>query len=76
MEKESASANPIEQEVYQLMISAQQGDKKSMEKIINYFISDIKYFAKWTGMNKDDAIQSIIADFIEFIKRTDFDGIL
>lgn len=50
-----------------LIILAKSGDKSAMTEIINLYHEEIQNSSKYIKMNKEDAFQSIVADFIELL---------
>ena len=51
---------------------AKQGDKTSLKKVIDCLMPDIEKSAHWIWLPKEDAIQAIIVELIDFIKNTHF----
>lgn len=50
-----------------LITLAKNGDKPAMTEIINLYHEEIQNSSKYIKMNKEDAFQSIVADFIELL---------
>ena len=46
---------------------AKQGDKASMDEILNFFTSDIEYLSKYIMLPKEDAIQSLKIELINIV---------
>jgi hypothetical protein len=46
---------------------ARQGDKASMDKILNFFTNDIEYLSKYIMLPKEDAIQSLKIELINIV---------
>lgn len=68
MEKERIgfiTANP--DRFTQIVRQAQQGDKGSMNEIINLFSDDIEFLAKYIMLPREDAIQSLKVELINIV---------
>lgn len=68
MEKEgieSVATSPYR--FIQIVKQAQQGDKISMNEIINLFSDDIEYLSKYIMLPREDAIQSLRIELINII---------
>ncbi len=68
MEKERIgiiTANP--DRFLQIVRQAQQGDKVSMNEIINLFSDDIEFLAKYIMLPREDAIQSLKVELINIV---------
>jgi len=46
---------------------AQQGDKMSMNEIINLFNDDIEYLSRYIMLPREDAIQSLKVELINIV---------
>ncbi|HEX2928050.1 MAG TPA: helix-turn-helix domain-containing protein [Ruminiclostridium sp.] len=46
---------------------AQQGDKESMDKILDFFTTDIEYLSKYIMLPREDAIQMLKIELISII---------
>lgn len=46
---------------------AKQGDKDSMDEILNLFAYDIEYLSKYIMLPREDAIQSLKTELISII---------
>lgn len=46
---------------------AQQGDKDSMDEIIDFFTADIEYLSKYIMLPKEDAIQMLKIELMSII---------
>ncbi|EMS70178.1 hypothetical protein CTER_4089 [Ruminiclostridium cellobioparum subsp. termitidis CT1112] len=46
---------------------AQQGDKVSMNEIINLFSDDIEYLSRYIMLPREDAIQSLRVELINIV---------
>jgi hypothetical protein len=46
---------------------AKQGDKNSMDEILNLFAYDIEYLSKYIMLPREDAIQSLKTELISII---------
>ena len=51
----------------QIVRQAQQGDKVSMNEIINLFSDDIEFLAKYIMLPREDAIQSLKVELINIV---------
>lgn len=73
METRYVEAVILNDELAKLIASAKSGDKAAMTKIIDLYREDIQNSSKYIKMNKEDAFQSIITDFIELLTKDDKD---
>ncbi|MDP4181492.1 MAG: helix-turn-helix domain-containing protein [Bacillota bacterium] len=46
---------------------AKDGDKKSMEDVLNYFSDDINYLSRFIMLPKEDAIQELKLELLNII---------
>ena len=70
MEKERAGINtPKPGEFTETVRKAQNGDKESMDEILNLFNNEIEYLSKYIMMPKEDAIQSLKTELISIIQE-------
>ncbi len=51
----------------QIVKKAQQGDKMSMNEIINLFNDDIEYLSRYIMLPREDAIQSLKVELINIV---------
>ncbi|WP_313561487.1 helix-turn-helix domain-containing protein [Ruminiclostridium cellobioparum] len=51
----------------QIVRQAQQGDKVSMNEIINLFSDDIEYLSRYIMLPREDAIQSLRVELINIV---------
>ncbi len=51
----------------QIVRQAQQGDKVSMNEIINLFSEDIEYLSRYIMLPREDAIQSLRVELINIV---------
>lgn len=51
----------------QVVKKAQQGDKVSMNEILNFFTNDIEYLSKYIMLPREDAIQSLKIELINIV---------
>ncbi|MFJ3387810.1 helix-turn-helix domain-containing protein [Lysinibacillus sp. NPDC086135] len=73
METKYVEAVISNDELAKLIAMAKSGDKAAMTNIINLYREDIQNSSKYIKMNKEDAFQSIITDFIELLTKDDKD---
>lgn len=73
METRYVEAVILNDELAKLIASAKSGDKAAMTKMIDLYREDIQNSSKYIKMNKEDAFQSIITDFIELLTKDDKD---
>ncbi|MDU0205846.1 MULTISPECIES: helix-turn-helix domain-containing protein [Paenibacillus] len=67
MEKERIGDHEKARVLEDLLQKAQGGDKGSIEIILQYFEEEIIYLAKFIKMPKEDAIQTLKLELIEYI---------
>jgi hypothetical protein len=67
MEKEKLGENEATAILEDILQKAQAGDKRSIEIILLYFDDDINNLAKYIKMPKDDAVQTLKLELIEYI---------
>jgi hypothetical protein len=51
----------------QMVKKAREGDKESMDKILDYFTDDIEYLSKYIMLPREDAIQSLKIELINIV---------
>lgn len=73
METKYVEAVISNDELAKLIAMAKSGDKVAMTNIIDLYREDIQNSSKYIKMNKEDAFQSIITDFIELLTKDDKD---
>lgn len=73
METRYVEAVILNDELAKLIASVKSGDKAAMTKMIDLYREDIQNSSKYIKMNKEDAFQSIITDFIELLTKDDKD---
>lgn len=73
METKYVEAVISNDELAKLIAMAKSGDKAAMTNIIDLYREDIQNSSKYIKMNKEDAFQSIITDFIELLTKDDKD---
>ncbi len=71
MEKENAESIISDAEFIKLLQLARGGDQEAMSGILHLFKEDIQKTSRYIRMSREDAVQSIVADFIEDLKRDD-----
>lgn len=49
------------------VMMAKQGDKDSMNQIINFFTDDIEYLSRYIKLPKEDAIQSLKMELVNIV---------
>jgi len=54
-------------EFIQTVKMAKQGDKNSMNEILNIFTGDIEYLSKYIMLPREDAIQSLKTELINIV---------
>ncbi|WP_238533459.1 helix-turn-helix domain-containing protein [Paenibacillus terrae] len=70
MEKEGASRFMSDDEFMKLVALVQtKSDVEAMNAIFQYFDQDIKRLSKFIRMQKEDAIQSMKTELLEFIMK-------
>lgn len=72
MEKKKSTIPCTDNELHAMLVKAKKGDSLSLQQLIDCFMPDIMQLVFWTGMPKEDAMQSIIVEFISFIKNASF----
>jgi hypothetical protein len=70
MEKENAEAVISDIDFKELLQLAKKGHPDAMYKIIQFYNDDINKICEYITMPREDAIQSIITDFLEELKNT------
>ncbi len=71
MEKENAASIISDAEFIKLLKLARNGDQEAMSSILHLFEEDIQKTSRYIRMSREDAVQSIVTDFIEDLKRDD-----
>ncbi|MBE0340783.1 hypothetical protein E4V51_05700 [Paenibacillus sp. 28ISP30-2] len=71
MEKENAESIISDAEFIKLLQLARGGDQEAMSSILHLFKEDIQKTSRYIRMSREDAVQSIVTDFIEDLKRDD-----
>lgn len=71
MEKENAESIISDAEFIKLLKLARNGDQEAMSSILHLFEEDIQKTSRYIRMSREDAVQSIVTDFIEDLKRDD-----
>ncbi|TKH46707.1 hypothetical protein C1I60_00735 [Paenibacillus terrae] len=71
MEKENAESIISDAEFIKLLKLARGGDQEAMSSILHLFEEDIQKTSRYIRMSREDAVQSIVTDFIEDLKRDD-----
>lgn len=69
MEKENAERVISDAEFVQLLKLVQSGDQESMYRILQLFEEDIQKTSRYIRMSREDAVQSIVTDFIEELRQ-------
>ncbi len=68
MEKEGIGIITEESNGFLEMVKkAQQGDKESMNKILDYFTADIEYLSRYIMLPREDAIQTLKTELMSII---------
>ncbi|GAF08784.1 helix-turn-helix domain-containing protein [Paenibacillus pini] len=60
-----------DQEFAKLIQLAKNGDNDALCEIINIFEEDIFHVSRFIRMSKEDAVQSIVVNLIEELRRED-----
>ncbi|WP_416145670.1 helix-turn-helix domain-containing protein [Paenibacillus polymyxa] len=69
MEKENAQRVISDAEFVQLLELVQSGDQEAMYRILQLFEEDIQKTSRYIRMSREDAVQSIVTDFIEELRQ-------
>ncbi len=69
MEKENAQGIISDAEFIQLLKLARSGDQEAMCRILHLFEEDIRKTSRYIRMSREDAVQSIVTDFIEELRQ-------
>ncbi|ASR46150.1 hypothetical protein B4V02_05315 [Paenibacillus kribbensis] len=69
MEKENAQGTISDAEFIQLLNLARSGDQEAMFRILQLFEEDIQKTSRYIRMSREDAVQSIMTDFIEELRQ-------
>ncbi|MDQ0049705.1 putative protein tyrosine phosphatase [Paenibacillus polymyxa] len=69
MEKENAERVISDAEFIQLLKLVRSGDQEAMCRILHLFEEDIQKTSRYIRMSREDAIQSIVTDFIEELRQ-------
>ncbi|MMZ54106.1 hypothetical protein D1872_159210 [compost metagenome] len=69
MEKENAQRVISDAEFVQLLKLVQSGDQEAMYRILQLFEEDIQKTSRYIRMSREDAVQSIVTDFIEELRQ-------
>ncbi|KAF6572968.1 MULTISPECIES: helix-turn-helix domain-containing protein [Paenibacillus] len=69
MEKENAERVISDAEFVQLLKLVQSGDQEAMYRILQLFEEDIQKTSRYIRMSREDAVQSIVTDFIEELRQ-------
>ncbi|WP_068500372.1 helix-turn-helix domain-containing protein [Paenibacillus kribbensis] len=69
MEKENAQGIISDAEFIQLLKLTRSGDQEAMFRILQLFEEDIQKTSRYIRMSREDAVQSIVTDFIEELRQ-------
>ncbi|WDM21111.1 helix-turn-helix domain-containing protein [Paenibacillus polymyxa] len=69
MEKENAQRVISDAEFIQLLKLVRSGDQEAMYRILQLFEEDIQKTSRYIRMSREDAVQSIVTDFIEELRQ-------
>lgn len=69
MEEESSQQTISDSDFLDLLSKTKQGDSEALLTLIRYFEKDISHLSRFIRLPKEDAIQSIITEIIEFFKK-------
>lgn len=68
MEKENAQGIISDAEFTQLLKLVRSGDQGAMCRILHLFEEDIQKTSRYIRVSREDAVQSIVTDFIEELR--------
>ncbi|QNV58609.1 hypothetical protein GMA19_03796 [Paenibacillus polymyxa E681] len=69
MEKENAQRVISDAEFVQLLKLVRSGDQEAMYRVLQLFEEDIQKTSRYIRMSREDAVQSIVTDFIEELRQ-------
>lgn len=69
--KGSCSVKAEGDDFLELICKAQNGDEAALMELLHIFGDDIHYLARFTHLPYEDAVQSIKAEFIHYIKNVE-----
>ncbi|MBP1177989.1 putative protein tyrosine phosphatase [Paenibacillus sp. PvR133] len=69
MEKENAQRVISDAEFVQLLKLVRSGDQEAVCRILQLFEEDIQKTSRYIRMSREDAVQSIVTDFIEELQQ-------
>ncbi|WP_302057319.1 helix-turn-helix domain-containing protein [Paenibacillus sp. Lou8.1] len=69
MEKENAQRVISDAEFVQLLKLVRSGDQEAMYRILQLFEEDIQKTSRYIRMSREDAVQSIVTDFMEELRQ-------
>ncbi|WP_217556844.1 helix-turn-helix domain-containing protein [Paenibacillus sp. GbtcB18] len=71
MEKENAPLPISDEEFLHLVRLSKDGDPEAMLRLLQVFEDDILKISRYIRMSREDAVQSIVTDFIALVKQSD-----
>ncbi|MFS0838472.1 helix-turn-helix domain-containing protein [Paenibacillus sp. 1P03SA] len=71
MEKENAPLPISDEEFLQLVRLSKDGDPEAMLRLLQVFEDDILKISRYIRMSREDAVQSIVTDFIALVKQSE-----
>ncbi|GKS14607.1 hypothetical protein YDYSY3_56070 [Paenibacillus chitinolyticus] len=71
MEKENALLPISDEEFLHLVRLSKDGDPEAMLRLLQVFEDDILKISRYIRMSREDAVQSIVTDFIALVKQSD-----
>lgn len=71
MEKENAPLPISDEEFLQLVRLSKDGDPEAMLRLLQVFEDDILKISRYIRMSHEDAVQSIVTDFIALVKQSE-----
>ncbi|UUZ82885.1 helix-turn-helix domain-containing protein [Paenibacillus sp. P26] len=74
MEEEKSGEHEAADHLEGILKRAQAGDKESMELIVKYFEDEINRLAKYIKLPREDAVQTLKLELIEYILRKNGDS--
>lgn len=75
MEAENASKIITDSELLKLLYAAKQKDTQAMQQLIDLYKEDIHRISKFIYLPKEDAISTIILEFLELIQELEVNNI-
>ncbi|WP_339322113.1 hypothetical protein [Paenibacillus sp. FSL W8-0194] len=76
MEAKNACTTISNSEMIKLLEAAKQKDRTAMLKLIDLFRDDILRISQFIHLPKEDAISTIITEFLELVQASDNNGVM